>query len=136
MAAPASPRASAPLMANRAKALYPKEAAEPSATRVSMLGARWIRPRKPLTKNFWLTTITAAESSSCTRPTATGLPSKKGGRGQFHMACPMDTYISGSSRQREAVSRRLIFRISPSPAVPAEAVPSAFAGAAPFLAAP
>ena len=44
--------------------LQRKLAEEPSATSVSMLGARWRRPLKPLMKNFWLMTITMPASRS------------------------------------------------------------------------
>ena len=58
-------------MANRAKVLYPKAAAAPSATSVSMFGARCHRLLNPLMKNFWLMTMTMTVSSSCKSPMAT-----------------------------------------------------------------
>ena len=39
------------VMAKSAVVLYTKAAPLPSATSVSMFGAPWIRPRKPLVKN-------------------------------------------------------------------------------------
>ena len=93
-------------MANSAATLYPNDAALPSATSVSMFGARWMSARTPLMKKRWLTTITAAASSSCSSPTATGLPAKNAGSGQPHIVCPMDTYISASRKPSDASSRR------------------------------
>ena len=52
MAASEPPLTCAPVMRKSAYVLYTKAALEPSATRVSILGARWINPLKPLMKNF------------------------------------------------------------------------------------
>ena len=71
MMAPSLPLTTASVIMNSAYTLHTKDAAEPSATSVSMLGARCHRLLKPETKNFWLITITMAASSSCARPMAT-----------------------------------------------------------------
>ena len=70
-----------------------------------MLGAPWSRPLKPLTKNFWLITITAPVSSSCSNPRATGFPWKKAGTGQPPMVWPMEKYISTARKTRELMRR-------------------------------
>ena len=66
-----SPAQTAALIANRETTLYPKAAVAPSATRVSILGALFIRLLNPLIKNFWLITMIAMVSSICKSPTAT-----------------------------------------------------------------
>ena len=118
--------------------LHTKLAMEPMATSVSMLGAPWSSPLKPLMKNFWLMTITMPASRSCTRPMAMWLPSNQWGRGQPHIMCPMEKYISTSRKPSDAIRRRLSLgvswsvRASRSALVPgaAEAVP-VFLGLAP-----
>ena len=55
------------------------------ATRVSMLGAPWMRLVKPLVKNFLLMSRMMAERIICTRPMATWFPSNQAGMGQPHM---------------------------------------------------
>ena len=85
--------------------LQRKLAEEPSATSVSMLGARWSRPLKPLMKNFWLMTITMPASSSWTRPMATWLPSNQWGSGQPHIMWPIEKYISTARKTSDAMSR-------------------------------
>ena len=92
--------------------LHTKLAMEPRATSVSMLGAPWRRPLKPLMKNFWLMTMTMPASSSWTRPMAMWLPSNQWGRGQPHIMCPMEKYISTSRKPSEAMSRRLSLGVS------------------------
>ena len=92
--------------------LHTKLAMEPRATSVSMLGAPWMRPLKPLMKNFWLMTMTMPASSSWTRPMATWLPSNQWGRGQPHIMWPMEKYISTSRKPSEAMRRRLSFGVS------------------------
>ena len=69
-----------------------------------MLGARWRRPLKPLTKNFWLMTITAMVSSISNIIRARWLFSKNGGSGQPQSIQPM-IYISGSQKMTDRVSR-------------------------------
>ena len=87
--------------------LYPKAAVAPSATSVSMLGARCHRLLKPLMKNFWLMTMTATVSKSSSSPMATWLRAKKAGTGQPHIMCPMEKYMSTSKNPSDAISRRL-----------------------------
>ena len=106
MAAAPSPRVCAAVRANRAYTLYTKDAPDPSATSVSILGARCKSPRKPLMKNRWLMTMTAAVSSSWASPSAAGFAAKKDGRGQPHIVCPMERYMSTSKNPRDAKSRR------------------------------
>src|SRR5699024_7121440 len=43
---------------------------------------------------------------------ATWFSSRKEGTGQFHIMCPMEKYISGIRKHREAMSRRFIFGVS------------------------
>ena len=105
MTASELPSTTARVMQNSTYRLHTKDADEPSATSVSMFGARWNRDLKPLMKNFWLMTITSADSTSCTSPMATWLPSNHLGSGQPHIMCPMEKYISGISRQSDAISR-------------------------------
>ena len=95
-----------------------------------MLGAAWARLLKPLMKNFWLMTMTATASSIWTRATATWLPSNQAGRGQPHIICPIEKYISTSRKPREAISRRLSRGVSWS-ARASRAAPASEAGAAP-----
>ena len=71
MTASISPRICASVMAKSAYVLYTKDAPDPSATRVSIFGALWIRPLNPLMKNFWLITITAIVRSICKSPIIT-----------------------------------------------------------------
>ena len=92
--------------------LHTKLAMEPMATRVSMLGAPWSSPLKPLMKNFWLMTITMPASSSCTRPMATWLPSNQCGSGQPHIMWPMEKYISTSKKPTDAMRRRFSLGVS------------------------
>ena len=82
-----------------------KELADPSATSVSMFGARWRRERKPLVKNLWFMTMITAERMSWTSPIATWLPSKNCGRGQSHIMCPIEKYMSGTRNTMEETSR-------------------------------
>ena len=90
---------------NNSYTLQMKDAAEPRDTSVSMFGARWMIPLKPLTKNRLLMIITAALRIICTRAIAMGLPSKNGGRGKCHITCPIEKYISTSSRPSEIKKR-------------------------------
>ena len=92
--------------------LQAKDAVDPRATRVSMLGAPWNRLLKPLMKNFWLMTMTMPASSSWTRATAMWLPSNQAGRAQPHIMCPIEKYISTSKKPREATRRRRSLGVS------------------------
>ena len=74
--------------------LYTNAAVAPRATSASMFGARCTRLLKPLMKNLWFITMTMTVSSSCNSPIATWFPLKKDGSGQFHIICPIETYIS------------------------------------------
>ena len=76
------------------------------------MGARWIRPLKPLIKNFWLTTMTAVVSRSWISPIATWLPSRNEGTGQPHIIWPIEKYISGTRKQRDAIRHRFILGVS------------------------
>ena len=104
------------------------------ATRVSMLGARCHSALQPLMKNRWLMTMTMAESSNSTRPTATWLPSKNPGSGKPHIMCPMDTYINTMRKPRDQRSRRRSFGVSVS--FSSSSAADAVFCAAPFLLAP
>ena len=102
------------------------------------MGAPWTSPLKPLMKNFWLMTMTAAASSSCTSATATWLPSNQPGSGQPHIMCPIEKYISTARKPSDAISRRLSRGVSRSarasraaPGSGAAAGPPASLGAAP-----
>ena len=92
-------------MANNAYTLHRKEAIDPSATRVSMLGARLRRAPKPLMKNFWLITMIIPANSSWAMPIATWFPSRKAGSGQPNIICPMERYMSTIRKPRDANSR-------------------------------
>ncbi len=63
-------------------------------------------------KNFWFTTITAVANKSWIIPCATWFFARISGSGQFHIICPIDTYIIGISRQTDAISRFFIFGVS------------------------
>ena len=43
---------------------------------------------------------------------ATWFPAKISGRGQFHIICPMDTYIKGIKRIMDIISRFFIRGVS------------------------
>ena len=116
--------------------LYTKEAPEPRATRVSMLGALCSSPRKPLMKNFWLMTMMMAASSSWARPMATWFPSKKAGRGQPHIICPMERYIRTAKKPKDASRRRFKTGVSRSFRTSSPAADCAASAGAPFTAAP
>ena len=77
-----------------------------------MFGPPWIRLVKPLTKNFWLITMMIVVSRSSTSPMAMWFSERTAGRGQFHIMCPMEMYISGIQKHREAISLRFIFGVS------------------------
>ena len=70
IAASAPPWSCASVIANSAAVLYPNAAEAPSATRVSMFGAPLTSDLKPLIKNLWFITMTAAVSRSCISPIA------------------------------------------------------------------
>ena len=93
------------VITNSSYTLQRKLAAEPRDTSVSMFGARWMMPLKPLIKKRLLMIITAALRIICTRAIAMGLPSKNGGRGKRHITCPIEKYISTSSRSSEITKR-------------------------------
>ena len=63
-------------------------------------------------KNFWLMTMMMPASSSWTRPMATWFPSNQWGRGQPHIMCPMEKYISTSRKTMDAASRRFNLGVS------------------------
>ena len=86
--------------------LYPKEAAEPIATSVSILGERFHSALKPLIKNFWLMTITMAVSTISTMAMARAFSASTCGRGQPHITWPMETYISTSRKPSDHRSLR------------------------------
>ena len=127
MTAPASPSTTARVMAKSTHTLQPKDTPLPMATSVSMFGAPWRTLWKPLTKNFLLTSITAAASSSCTSPMATWLPSKKAGSGQSHIIWPMEKYISGARRHNETIRRRIRTGVSRSASASSFSDTAAFA---------
>ena len=81
-------------------------AVAPIATRVSMFGARCASPRKPLTKNFRLTTMMIPARSICMTPPPAG-PVRSGGSGQPSIPWPIETYISAARKTSEAISRFL-----------------------------
>ncbi len=84
--------------------LYPKAAPEPRATSVSIFGALWIKPLKPLIKNFWLITITATVKISWNRAIEIWLL-RKSGIHQPHIICPIETYISGINKITDEIKR-------------------------------
>ncbi len=79
---------------------------EPNATSVSMLGALWISPLKPLIKNFWLIIITAAVKRSCISPIATWFPSSAAGSGKPNIICPIEKYIRTIKNTSDQISLR------------------------------
>ena len=97
-------------------------------------------PLNPLTKNFWLITITVVVRSNCVRPIAIWFSAIKEGNGHPHIICPIDTYINGIRNTSEAISLLFIFGVSVSfsisSAAAADAVPpfpfSAFFSDAPY----
>ena len=88
-----------------------KDAPEPRATSVSILGAPCIREENPEVKNFPLIIITRAASSSSKRPRKTWL-SNTAGAGQCHIIWPMEKYISTSRTGTEKSSRFFSFGVS------------------------
>ena len=131
----ASPRCTAAVIAKSATVLYANETPEPSATSVSMFGAPCRSPRRPLVKNFLLISMTIAASSSSIRPSATGLPSRKAGRGKPHIVWPIEIYISTSRNPSELRSRRFRTGVSRSRSASSSATGEE-AFAAPLRAAP
>ena len=99
-------------MANSAYVLYKNAALEPSATSVSILGARFHSALKPLMKKRWLMTMTITVSKSCASPIATWFPSKNEGSRQPHIMCPMEIYIRTSKKPRDQNSLLLSFGVS------------------------
>ena len=134
MTASAFPSAWARVMASSTYTLHRKETPEPRATSVSMFGAPCRTLLKPLIKNFWLMTMMIAARSICTMPTATWLPSKKRGRGQPHIMCPMEKYMSTMRKPREAIRR--FFRTGVSRSASSSEPGEGEALCAPFLDAP
>ena len=112
MTASISPFTCAAVMAKSAYTLYPNDAAEPSATSVSIFGAPWIKPLKPLIKNFWFMTITATVSRSCKSPIATWFPSKNPGSGHPHIICPIEKYMRITKNMSDAISLLRSFGVS------------------------
>ena len=102
----------ASVIKNNTAVLKRKDAAEPSETSVSIFGAPESSPFVPPMKNFWFTTMIAPASKSSISPIATGLPSKKAGSGKFHIMCPIEIYISGTSNMSEAIRRRVTACVS------------------------
>ena len=102
----------APVIENNAYVLYAKDAPDPSATSVSIFGALCSKLVKPLIKNFWLMTMTRIVRSIWYNPIATWLPARKDGNGQFHIICPIDTYISGIRITTDEIRRFLNFGVS------------------------
>ncbi len=89
----------------------------------------------PEMKNFWLTTMTMADKSSCAIPTATGFSAMKAGNGQPHITPPMEIYINTARKPSDAIRRRRRTGVSLS-----ASASSLFAGeaavSAPFMLAP
>ena len=56
-------------------------------------------------KNFLFMTMIMIVSSICKSPIATWFPLKKLGRGQPHIMCPMETYMSTIRNPSDAISR-------------------------------
>ena len=98
------PLTCASVMKNKITTLQTNDAMDPSATRVSMLGALCQRLLNPLTKNLPFTTMITADNSSCTKPIAIGLRASHPGSGQPHMVCPMDIYMSTTSKTADTTS--------------------------------
>ena len=82
--------------------LYMNDMPLPIATRVSIFGARWITPLKPEMKNLQLIIIIVSERTNSTIPIASGV--MKEGSGQFHIICPIETYINTSSITTEEIN--------------------------------
>ena len=79
-----------------------------------MPGARVLMPFQPEMKNARLIQQTGRVSTSCTRPNTSApepCPSIKGGSGRPIM-WPIETYISGTRKQRLAISRFLSLGVS------------------------
>ena len=95
-------------MTNKAARLYANDAPEPRATRVSIFGALWMSPLKPLMKNFLFITMMIKERIICSRPRPTGLSSNQAGTGQPHITCPMEKYMSTHKKPMEV--RSLLMR--------------------------
>ena len=112
MAKAVSPTCTAAHMAYTSHVLYRKAAAEPMDTSVSILGARWSTPFTPEMKNFWLITMTMADSSSSVRAMDRGLSARNDGSGQCHMVCPMEMYMSRTRNATDDTSRRTITGVS------------------------
>ncbi len=85
---------------------------EPSATRVSIFGARCQRLLKPLIKNFRLTIMMTVDNSSSMTPIPAIFPSRNFGAGQFHMQTPMLKYMSAKRNPRDHQKRRRSFGVS------------------------
>ena len=87
--------------------LYRYDTPAPRATRESMLGARFMIPRAPFTKNFWLMTSTTVVSASCNRAMATWFGSgsrNQRGKGKSNDMCPMLKYSRGSKNRSDQTS--------------------------------
>ena len=85
--------------------LHTNDAIEPSATSVSMFGARCHKLLKPLIKNFWLMTITIAAKIICKSPIATWFPSNHDGSDHPHIICPIEKYIKTARKPIDAIRR-------------------------------
>ena len=90
---------------------YTKDAVDPSATRVSMLGAPWNKDLYPEVKNFPFIIMTAMARSISKVPRNTWF-SKAAGAGQPHIMWPMEKYIRTSSIMTEKISRFLSLGVS------------------------
>ena len=107
-----TPRVTIPHILNITYKLHPKEAVEPSATRVSIFGAPENSERYPFVKNLPFIIMTAAASRSCTSPSPRWLCSKYPGSGQPHILWPMVIYMSRARNTAESMSRRLSLGVS------------------------
>ena len=88
------------------------DAAEPSATRVSIFGAPRSTPLKPEMKNSLLMTITISARTICAIAITSCFPSSHAGSGNLNIICPMERYISTARKPRDINSLRLSFGVS------------------------
>ena len=90
---------------------YPKDAAEPRATSVSMLGAPCLKDPNPDVKNLPLMTMMIRARRSSRSPRATWF-SKISGTGHPHIMCPMLKYMRTMRKTAEVISLFLSLGVS------------------------
>ena len=90
---------------------YKKDAPEPSATSVSILGAPCIKDVRPDEKNFPFMIITVSASTSSKHPRKMR-SSKIAGAGKSHIICPIEKYMRITSTGIEKIRRLFSFGVS------------------------